>query len=456
MGLPSVVVVTSLTRTRRQHKWDFTVPTYHNYLAGGVVHHNSGKSTIGIIEMIAHCMGFRPDGSRTNLPPPPIDALYIVKDKRKSVDKIIMRKLQQYCAPGWITKIKNGTDGMPEIIDWSTGSRLWIGSHNQDPASYEGQDWWFVIYDEPPPRSHWIPVRRGCVDHGGRVCFVMTPIKCPWLYNELYSKADGTRIETFNLVSWDNPHLGQEELEEFAQDLTPEERLTRLEGKFSHLQGSIFPTFDRSIHVVPHFNPPESWPRFMVMDPHDRRPSYLMWAAVSPRGMVYVYNEWPHYEFWSKKSVSLAVKDYVSIIRTEEGRDKVYERIIDPNFGRTPSVFTGRTLVEEYEEYGLDFYAEINNDIALGHQRIHELIRTDIGEPKLIVSQKCNNLIWGFENYMWDPKDMEAEFNAKERPAEAGKDQIDALRYLLDYEPTYSMGQRVIRPAEHRGITGYG
>ena len=56
----------------------------------------AGKSTLSIIEMIAMNMGFRHDGGRVNIPPPPVDTLYIVKDKRKSVDKIIMRKLKQY------------------------------------------------------------------------------------------------------------------------------------------------------------------------------------------------------------------------------------------------------------------------------------------------------------------------------------------------------------------------
>ena len=66
-------------------------------------------------------------------------------------------------------------------------------------------------------------------------------------------------------------------------------------------------------------------------------------------------------------------------------------------------------------------------------------------------------MIWAFENYIWNQRDMEKEYGAKERPDETGKDMIDALRYLLDYEPQYSMGQSVmVDDAHDYGITGYG
>ena len=151
------------------------------------------------------------------------------------------------------------------------------------------------------------------------------------------------------------------------------------------------------------------------------------------------------------------MRDYVSLILTEEGKEQIHERIIDPNFGKTPSVFTGRTLIEEYEEHNIDFYAEINNDIQLGHQRIHESLRTDLGEPKFFVFEHCHNMVWAFENYIWNQKDIESEYGAKERPGEAGKDMIDTLRYLLDFEPHYNMGQYMEMPeVEDLGVTGYG
>jgi len=35
------------------------VDIYHNYFAGGLIHHNCGKTQIGIAEDLAHCFGYR-------------------------------------------------------------------------------------------------------------------------------------------------------------------------------------------------------------------------------------------------------------------------------------------------------------------------------------------------------------------------------------------------------------
>jgi len=66
-------------------------------------------------------------------------------------------------------------------------------------------------------------------------------------------------------------------------------------------------------------------------------------------------------------------------------------------------------------------------------------------------------MTWAFENYIWNQKDMESEYGAKERPGDAGKDMIDTLRYLLDFEPRFSMGQSIIsEETRDLGVTGYG
>lgn len=287
----------------------------------------------------------------------------------------------------------------------------------------------------------WIAVRRGLLDRGGRAWFTLTPLNCPWIYNELYRKADGLATSIHTITLPDNPYISDKEKQAFINSLHPDEIEARVYGKFSHLLGSIFPEFRRDVHVVQPHSPPEGCPIFMVMDPHDRRPSYIMWAYVDARDRIVIFDEWPNNNFWEMKSVHMSVRDYSNVIRDKEGRMKVYERIMDPNFGRTPSHMTGRTLVEEYWEYGLDFYTDINNDIAVGHNRIHDRLEHKNREPGLLVTSNCHNMLWAFESYVWKTRDLEAEFNAKERPDDSGKDQIDAVRYFLDFEPTYTMGQ---------------
>lgn len=415
-------------------------PAQIRLLVGG---NRSGKSTEGIAEDIAYSVGFRHDGSKLNIPPPPSKGIIMVKKRSLSVDQVVMAKLKSFVAKDWIESTKNGHDGFVERINWKNGSVTYIGSYYQESGAQEGLDWDWVHFDEPPPRPVWIAVRRGLVDRGGRAWFTMTPLNCPWIYNELYQKADGIRISSHTITLTDNPYVSQEQKDAFIADLHPDEIEARIHGKFSHLIGSIFPEFRRDVHVVPPHQPPPGAPIFMVMDPHDRRPSYLAWAYVDQRDRVVIFDEWPNSPFWEMKSVNMSVRDYSRVIREKEGilERRVYERIMDPNFGRTVSHMSGTTLEDEYLEYGLDFYTDINNEILVGHTRIHERLAHQNRDPGLLVTANCSNMIWAFESYVWRTKDIESEFNAKEKPDDSGKDQMDTLRYLLDYEPRYDMGQ---------------
>jgi hypothetical protein len=417
-------------------------PAQIRLLVGG---NRSGKSTEGIAEDIAHAVGFRHDGSKLNLPSGKTHGLILVKDRRKAVDKVVMQKINSFVAHGWVEHVKPGQDGFPEILTFRNGSKIYIGSYYQEAGAQEGLDWDWVHFDEPPPRPIWIAVRRGLIDRGGRAWFTLTPLNCPWIYNELYLKSDGLRISVHTITLLDNPHLKQSEKEAFIADLHPDEIEARVYGKFSHLLGSIFPEFRRDVHVVPAHSPPPGCPIFMVMDPHDRRPSYILWCYVDARDRIVIFDEWPNENFWEMKTVHMSVRDYSNVVRDKEGvlSKRVFERIMDPNFGKTPSHMTGRTLEEEYLEYGLDFYTDINNSIMLGHNRIHDRLEYKKRDPSILVCENCTNMIWAFESYVWKTKDLEAEFNAKERPEESGKDQIDALRYLLDYDPLHSMGDSI-------------
>lgn len=404
-------------------------------LKGG---NRSGKSTEGVAEDIAFAKGFRHNGDKTNIPPPPTKGL-ILFTRREKVAKVFIPKLESFVAKGWISHIKNGHDGYPECITWSNGSVQWIGAYTQDPKTFESDDWDYVHFDEPPSRAIFVAATRGLIDRGGRCWFTLTPLSCPWIYNELQRKADGVNIAVFKISLWDNPYISREFKEDFANSLHPDERKARMDGEFSHLAGAIFPEFSREKHVVPAHLPPVGRPIYMVMDPHDRRPSAMSWWYIDQRDRKICFAEWPNRPFWEIKSVNMSVRDYSNVIRDVEGRWRIQDRLMDPNFGQTRSHMTGTTLVDEYWEYGLVFNTDFDNgpgSIQVGHNRIHEALSTENRDPEILICDNCQNMIWAFESYSWNQSDMDAEFNARERPGDEGKDQIDNVRYLFAAEPT--------------------
>ena len=77
----------------------------------------------------------------------------------------------------------------------------------------------------------------------------------------LKAKAEDPKVFTTYGASWDNPYLPWEEIEDAASNLTEEERLVRIEGKYIIFGGkSVFDTIgltrymsklhDRNIHPL--------------------------------------------------------------------------------------------------------------------------------------------------------------------------------------------------------------
>ena len=71
-------------------------------------------------------------------------------------------------------------------------------------------------------------------------------------------------------------------------------------GKWARAEGSVFPMWDASRHVVRRpaewaewgGYPPPTWPRYRGIDFGYRNPFVCLWAAQSPEGRFYVYREW--------------------------------------------------------------------------------------------------------------------------------------------------------------------
>jgi phage terminase large subunit-like protein len=69
------------------------------------------------------------------------------------------------------------------------GSKLHIRSYDEQASSYEGQDYNFIHWDEPPPRDVWLAAERGKIVTNAPSIYTMTPLKEPWIYDELSLKA---------------------------------------------------------------------------------------------------------------------------------------------------------------------------------------------------------------------------------------------------------------------------
>jgi len=273
----------------------------------------------------------------------------------------------------------------------------------------------------------------------------------------------------------DNKHIDPT-YKQSLQGITVEaERKAKELGDWESYQGQVFDEFrdhkfedepDNALHVIPQFNIPEWWPRFIVGDWGFRAMTWVGYAAVSPTKRVYIYRE----QYWVKTKISAwapEVKHYINqehprFIRfcKSAGQDRGQEHTIQQQIEEeldtqielsqnTPgSRVTGKMLIHEYlrwtpkvqnrqeigaysEEYalwimrnrGMKEYKSYIDSFAPQEQE------TNI--PRLqIFENTCPILIDAIKACSYDkpknnkPAEDIAEFE--------GDDPIDGLRYLVD------------------------
>lgn len=428
----------------------------------------SGKSTAGIAEDLAFALGkssWQEEDGR-DLPECPTKGLIAAPDFINSHKKVIVPKLKELAPKSFFKKIERGQHGVESRFYCTNGSVIDLMSYDQDHMKYEGADYDWAHFDEPPPRDIWIAVRRGLLDRGGRAWFTLTPLREPWIFDEIHSQAGfDDSIDTFQVDIRDNPYLIPEEVDEFEKSLTIDEQEARLHGKWMHLTGLVYKEFSRDVHVVKDFKIPMEWPKGLVVDPHDRKPFAMAWFAVNPKNDIYFYDEWPDEPFHEIRSADWIIDDYAGIVKQKEKSfsDSIRWRIMDPNFGRAIDVRNKLTIAEEFEPHGLYFDTEVDDGIERGHLAVKQTLRylkdkpiSSINKPKLFFLERCWNTIFGMEHYQWDEFVKAESKGFKEKPKQRYKDFPDLVRYTIMFEPYYQPLEMALADEGNRGFSGYG
>jgi hypothetical protein len=83
--------------------------------------------------------------------------------------------------------------------------------------------------------------------------------------------------------------------------MAEKDRRAKLDGDWWTFSGQVFDDYrevhfegepENAVHVIPDFNIPEWWPRFLSVDWGYQAMTYALWTALSPSGRVYLYREY--------------------------------------------------------------------------------------------------------------------------------------------------------------------
>jgi phage terminase large subunit-like protein len=265
-----------------------------------------------------------------------------------------------------------------------------------------------------------------------------------------YGKKDSSAMWFHSKLNPFNPY---ENLKKTLQGKTNYEIKIRAYGYAEALAGTQFPRFSDS-HILSAEKVPEEGTNYMVVDPAGARNWFILWLRVSEDGTGYVYREWPDISLgeWAlpgekpdgKRGLAQnngsgrGLNEYKEIIRELEGDEQIEVRYIDPRAGATQSVGKegGTSLIELLAEDPDPMLFEPSAGVKQeqGISMINDLFSYDnnqpvspINQPKLFVSEDCQNLIYCIK-----------EWTGLDKENGASKDPIDCLRYLVVMNPIYT------------------
>ena len=422
----------------------------------------SGKTTSGAVSVAYFATGRYPEWYSGHMWYRPTVGRVFANDFSKGV-KVVTKALKEWMPKDSIVQIRKNNQGAE--VEWfirhSTGgvSFFDIMTYEQSPDSAEGanQDW--IWFDEPPPRNMYIAATRGLIDHDGICMFTLTPLKEPWLFDEIYNSKDKNidsvicdirhNLARRNPLSKQTIGLKEEAIRKFEMKLTEEERETRMHGKFRYLAGRIWKEWERDIHtydrsqwiagkhgVLVDGEPPVSWPRMMLIDPHDRNPHALLWVAVDD-----TMNYWAYREAWLADTLIEDVAVHIKKVELE-ARERISLRVLDPNFGPKKYANSGITVREEFEGAGRRIQYPIrfsfgNDAKELGRKAFAKMLKYNttqpislMNHPKIKFAKDMKESIYQIEHYVWDDFKGGVEQDPKEKPKNVNTHFPDLCHYF--------------------------
>lgn len=471
-----IIRVNSISSAGVRDVWDTTVEPYGNYLANGVFHHNSSKTS-----WAAHAV------VRAAVENPGAVIMCFAQNAEVSI-----RQQQSAIYDALPEELRRKTLGAEENVSYSRkngfskGSLILPGSlshiifktyaqFSNKPDILEGAE--LGSYD-----AQWINIGAWCDEYligpellatlrfrlatrNSKMIVTFTPVdgytetvrdylegaktiksRPAELLNNRpvpfvqHSKNRDAGIIYFH--SQDNPFGGYDRIAKDLRGRPEHEILVRAYGVPVKSASSRFPLFDRGVNVIAHDKiPRENVTRYMILDPAGRKNWFMCWVTVDATDTYYVEREWPDQNVgeWAEwkggkwisgqgaKGLGFGIKDYVDLILREEEGVEIFERLIDPRLGaaKYQAQDGASSIIEDLADAGLIFLPAPGLDIEDGIQALQTKMAYNIGKPidalnrpHFYVSDRCQNIIHALQEYTGDGGSDEA-----------WKDPIDTLRY---------------------------
>ncbi len=448
--------VISISRNRKDYKWDFTVPDYENYYMSGAIHHNTGKTVGGAVEAVWYSTGehpFKKDVKPYINRPNRGWVVPLTNEVQRDVaQKEILKWLRPDQIHDVVMRVGAKTDYEHGIIDLlmvkhiSGGiSTIGFKTVEQGREKFQGTSQHYIWFDEEAPKEIYDECVMRLLDTQGDLWITMTPLKgLTWVYDVIYENRNNNPEVQYWQMQWaDNPYLSQSEIAYLESTLLEEERKARQYGRFVALSGLVYKEFNPDIHIIPPFVVPKGWYDKISIDPGYTAPLSCHWYACDDESNVYAFAE--HYV--KEKQVEWHAKQIIEKSKKMEWPFTPSGKImaIMDTAATQKTVNAEQTTAELFTQHGI-IPSFVNKDVWVGIQRFKQYLtprplpeghpekeKYPHGKPKFFITTDCPEMIREFKTYRWEePKDGEPV----ERPKKKNDHAMDDGRYYIMSRPS--------------------
>jgi len=226
----------------------------------------------------------------------------------------------------------------------------------------------------------------------------------------------GYRVFEFRMS--DNEHLDPTYVAQVHREFVGLWRKRFVDGLWVIAAGAVFDSWDPAQHVVPHADLPKM-DRVLSLgldygDTHATRGTLLgVGRDATGISRLYILAEWA--------PPRMTISEYSADLRGWLSR-------LEPKEWRTPEWVYVDPAAAPFKHQlfydGMGNVAGASNAVLGGIQTVASLLATG----RLLVSDRCTNLIRMIPSYVWDPK---ATARGEDKPIKADDDEVDSARYAI-------------------------
>lgn len=226
----------------------------------------------------------------------------------------------------------------------------------------------------------------------------------------------------FDMAAWDWTEAGRSYVQGTLRNMQGHVGQRLFNGLWVAGEGSVYPEFSRSRHVIKPFAIPPSWWQFVGIDPGFDHPCAILWVAVSETGTLYVCNE--------LYRGGLEIKDHARDVKHHNAtaRRNVRRTYGDPQHCFSQTAQAAKSIATQFRENGITVTPWPRTTNAEG---MVDAVRALLSADRLKVFDTCTYTIDEFESWKYKRNAKGEKTGGDDQFEDANNHAMDVVKGLV-------------------------